>query len=74
MCIVLQSNRLFVSSELALFNHVLRWVDVDRGERCIDLEEIFQHIRSVCEKIKNRYFKIIGIPLLKIQNFVSDLQ
>lgn len=45
MCIILRSNRLFVSSELTLFNHVLKWADIDRAERCADAEQIFQYIR-----------------------------
>ncbi len=45
LCIILQSNRVAVTSELNLFNHVLRWVDIDRAERCEDVDSIFQHIR-----------------------------
>ena len=56
LSIILQSNRLYVSSELLLFNHVMRWVDIDRGERCIDMEEIFQHIRFGHFAMFSRFF------------------
>ena len=58
LCALLRSDRLGVgvggaggSSELALFNHVLRWVDIDRGDRSCDAEEIFQHIRCACVRV-----------------------
>ncbi len=45
LCIILQSSRLKVMSELVLFHHVVQWVDCDRAERHQGAAELFRHIR-----------------------------
>ena len=48
--IILQSSRMCVKSELALFHHVLQWVDFSRSERSENASEIFEHVRFAMMK------------------------